>query len=158
MCHRSVTTYDMSAVAWFLQIPPNPHSTPNPYNTSSPTSSSPSTSPMSKFSSLFARSSSSPSGDIQPRQEPSRSVGDLKSRLKPSRTVGNKQKPPRTVSWDPTVEALRRPSRAVTWAANVEVFIIPARDSKPDDYDLSAMLTRCCDDPKALETEQDTIG
>ena len=144
----------MSAVSWFLQIPPNPHSKTT------------STSTMAMLSSLLTRSPSSPSGNNQPRQEPTRTVGGNKSRLKPSRTVGDnkpRQKPPRTVSWDPTVEVGRRTFKSVTWSENVEVFIVPARGCRSDDYDLTSKLApfmRRSDDPKkaskAPEPEQDT--
>jgi len=109
----------MDPVAWFLKIPPDPRS-PNS-NTSSPlslgrTGSSPSSGVGSMLSSLFLRSWS---------EEGLR----RKSSVRPSGPDGKpRQKPARTVSWNPHVEVWRPTARSVTWSAQVEIFIIPARE------------------------------
>jgi hypothetical protein len=54
----------------------------------------------------------------------------------------NRQKPPRTVSWNPHIEVWRQPSRSITWSTHVEVFIIPARERAPGDCDPAPRTTR----------------
>jgi len=115
----------MSAVAWFLQIPPNPRTKSNTNNARSEQPCSPKghSSPKGlglafpfgseQFSFLFGRGSLRPAG------------GEKKPQ----------QKRPKTVSWG-TDEFFHQTSRPVRWNMEVQVFVIPARgerDNAPDE-------------------------
>ena len=110
----------MGAIAWFLQIPPNPRSKSNTNSNRSEQLSFPFGSEQ--ISCLFGRGSVRPSGDKKPQQK----------HLK-------------TVSWNPHDEVFRQTSRPVTWSMEVEVFIIPARDNAPDEDDEHTIDASCED-------------
>ena len=96
----------MDTVSWFLKIPPDPRS---PGRSSGMRS----TNTVSRFSSLFLRSSVRRSGPNKTPQE----------------------KASKTVTWCAHIEVAQIPPRSVSWSTHVEVFVIAAREGASNDCD-----------------------